>query len=55
MLEESRFQLIETMAEEVAKLVMKDFSVAWIKVRINKGGAVKNVRNVGVEVQRGQR
>jgi len=53
MLEKSRFQLIETMAEEVAKLVMKDFSVTWTKVRINKGGAVKNVRNVGVEVQRG--
>ena len=54
MLEESRFQLIETMAEEVAKLVMNDFSVAWIKVRINKGGAVKHVRNVGVQIERGQ-
>lgn len=55
MLEESRFQLIETMAEEVAKLAIEKFSVAWIKVRINKGGAVKSVRNVGVQVERGQR
>ena len=55
MLEKSRFQLIETMAEEVAQLVMKEFSVSWIKVRINKGGAVKHVRNVGVQVERGQR
>ena len=53
MLEVSRFQLIETMAEEVAKLVMNDFSVSWIKVRINKGGAVKHVRNVGVQIERG--
>jgi dihydroneopterin aldolase len=55
MLEASRFQLIETMAEEVAKLVMTKFSVAWVRVRINKGGAVKHVANVGVEVERGKR
>ncbi len=54
MLEASRFQLIETMAEEVAKLVMSSFSVSWVKVRINKGGAVKHVRNVGVEIERGE-
>ena len=53
-LEASRFQLIETMAEEVAKLVMQDFAVKWIKVRINKGGAVKSVRNVGVQIERGK-
>ncbi len=55
MLEASRFQLIETMAEEVAKLVMGKFSTSWVKVRINKGGAVKNVKNVGVQIERGQR
>lgn len=55
MLEASRFQLIETMAEEVAKLVMEKFSSPWVKVRINKGGAVKHVANVGIEIQRGQR
>ena len=55
MLEESRFQLIETMAEEVAKLVMQRFSVSWVKVRINKGGAVKKVANVGVLIERGER
>ncbi len=55
MLEASRFQLIETMAEEVAKLIMEKFSAPWVKVRINKGGAVKNVKNVGVQIERGQR
>ena len=55
MLEASRFQLIETMAEEVAKLVMERFSTPWVKVRINKGGAVTNVANVGVQIERGQR
>ena len=53
MLEASRYQLIETMAEEVAKLVQTEFSVAWVRVRINKGGAVKNVNNVGILIERG--
>ena len=55
MLETSRFELIEKMAEEVAKLVMDEFSIVWVKVRINKGGAVKNVKNVGILIERGER
>ena len=55
MLEASRFQLIEKMAEEVAELVMQQYSIPWVKVRINKGGAVKHVANVGVMIERGQR
>ena len=54
MLEASRFQLIEKMAEEVATLVMTEFSITWVKIRINKGGAVKNVRNVGILIERGE-
>jgi len=54
MLEESRFQLIETMAEAVAELLQTEFSIAWVKVTINKGGAVKNVKNVGVQIERGE-
>lgn len=55
LVENSGFQLIETMAEEIAKLVQETFGVAWIRVRINKGGAVKQVDNVGVQIERGQR
>ena len=53
MLEASRFQLIETMAEEVARLLMTEFGIAWVRVRINKGGAVKHVDNVGILIERG--
>jgi len=42
------------MAEEVATLVMNEFSIVWVKVRINKGGAVKNVNNVGILIERGE-
>ncbi len=53
MLEASRFDLIETMAEETAKLLMQEFAIKWVKVRIDKGGAVKNVKNVGILIERG--
>jgi len=53
MLEASRFDLIETMTEEIAKLLMNEFKIPWVKVRLDKGGVVKNVQNVGILIERG--
>ena len=55
LLETSRFQLIETMAESVARLVREQFAVPWLRVSINKGGVVSGVDSVGVVIERGQR
>lgn len=52
--EDSRFQLVETLAEQVAHLVLEEFAVQWIRVRINKTGAVRGARDVGVIIERGQ-
>ncbi len=52
---ESEFQLVETLAEKVAELVMGEFGVKWIKVVLNKPGAVSGSRSVGVIVERGKR
>ena len=53
--EESRFQLVETLAERIAELVRREFQVDWIRVRINKTGAVRGARDVGVIIERGRR
>ncbi len=53
--EESRFQLVETLAERIAELVRQEFQVGWIRVRINKTGAVRGARDVGVIIERGRR
>lgn len=50
--EESRFQLVETLAERVAQLVLTEFDVAWVRVRVNKTGAVRGARDVGVIIER---
>lgn len=54
-IEESEFQLIETLAEQVASLVMAEFGVPWLRLRLAKPGAVAQARDVGVLIERGER
>ena len=49
----SSFQLVETLAEHIAAIIRDEFSVAWVKVRVNKPGAIRGSKAVGVEVERG--
>jgi dihydroneopterin aldolase len=49
---DSEFQLVETMAEKIADVVLQEFDVAWIQVRVSKPGAIRNARNVGVLIRR---
>ncbi len=51
----SDFQLVETLAERVAELVLKEFTVPWLRLRVNKQGAVRGARDVGVIIERGER
>ncbi len=54
-IEGSEFLLLETMAENVAALVMREFSVPWLRLRVSKPGAVACARDVGVIIERGVR
>ena len=50
--ETSEYHLVETLAEEVARLILREFSVEWVKVTLNKPGAVRGSRDVGVVIER---
>ena len=50
--EESEFQLVETMAERIAEIVLAEFDIPWIDVRVNKPGAIRGARDVGVRIRR---
>jgi dihydroneopterin aldolase len=52
---ESSFQLVETLAERIASVVRDEFGVAWVKVRVNKPGAIRGSKAVGVLIERGER
>ena len=54
-IEQSEFQLVETMAEQIAEIVMSEFSVKWLKLRLGKPGAVPKAADVGVIIERGER
>lgn len=50
----SEFRLVETLAERVAQVVLQEFTVAWVRVRVNKKGALRHAGDVGVVIERGQ-
>lgn len=50
---QSQFRLVETLAERVAEIVLEEFAVTWVRVRINKRGALRHATDVGVVIERG--
>jgi dihydroneopterin aldolase len=50
--EDSSYQLVETLAENIATVVLNEFPVPWIAVRVNKPGAIRGSRDVGVIIRR---
>lgn len=50
---DSDFQLVETLAERVAEIVFNEFDVKWLRLRVNKKGAVRYAGDVGVVIERG--
>jgi dihydroneopterin aldolase len=49
---DSQFHLVETLTDRIAELVIAEFGVSWVKVRVNKRGAIRGARDVGVEIER---
>jgi 7,8-dihydroneopterin aldolase/epimerase/oxygenase len=52
--EQTDFQLIETLADRVASLVLEEFPVRSVELRLSKPGAIRGAENVGVVLFRGE-
>jgi dihydroneopterin aldolase len=52
---QSEYKLVETLAERVAEIVLSEFNVPWVRLRVNKPGAVRYAGDVGVVIERGVR
>jgi dihydroneopterin aldolase len=50
--EQSQFKLVETLAETLARIVITEFGVAWLRLSVSKPGAIEGSRNVGVVIER---
>jgi dihydroneopterin aldolase len=52
---DSEFLLVETMAEEVTRIVREEFNVPWVKLRLSKPGALRQSQDVGLIIERGKK
>ena len=50
--EASHFELVETLAERCAAIVLDEFGVTWLRLKLSKPGAVRGSRAVGVKIER---
>ncbi len=51
-IESSSFGLIEALAEQCAQIVLQEFSVPWLRLKLSKPGAVRGSENVAVQIER---
>jgi 7,8-dihydroneopterin aldolase/epimerase/oxygenase len=50
--EASEFKLVETLAHRVAMLIIEEFGVEWVRLSVNKPGAIRGSRDVGIMLER---
>jgi dihydroneopterin aldolase len=49
---DSEFQLVETLIDRIAQMILVEFDVPQVKVRLNKQGALRGSRDVGIVIVR---
>jgi dihydroneopterin aldolase len=49
---ESQFKLVETLAHRAAMVILQEFDVSWVRLSVNKPGAIRHSKDVGVAVLR---
>jgi 7,8-dihydroneopterin aldolase/epimerase/oxygenase len=50
--EASEFKLVETLAHRLGVLVIEEFSLEWVRISVNKPGAIRGSRDVGIVLER---
>ena len=51
----SEYQLIETLANDLAQALLSEFDIKWLRLCLNKAGAIRGAQGVGVSIERGSR
>ena len=53
--EQSEFYLVEKLIEEVANVLLTEFNTPWVKITLNKRGAISRAKDVGIIIERGEK
>lgn len=51
--EQASYELVETFAERLANVLMDEFQIPWLQLKLTKPGAIAAASGVGVEIERG--
>jgi dihydroneopterin aldolase len=53
--EDSQFFLVEKLISEIADLIRHEFKVSWVRIKLNKKGAIRGASDVGIIIERGEK
>lgn len=53
--EDSNYFLVEKLTVEIANIILNEFNVPWVKVCLNKKGAIRGASDVGIIIERGEK
>jgi 7,8-dihydroneopterin aldolase/epimerase/oxygenase len=52
---ESQFLLVERLISEIANIILNEYKVFWVKITLNKKGAIGQGVDVGITIERGKK
>jgi dihydroneopterin aldolase len=53
--ETSEFLLVERLISEIADIIRHEFNVPWVRITLNKRGAIRGAQGVGIIIERGEK
>ena len=53
--EASQFFLVEKLISEISDIIRNEFNVSWVKITLNKKGAIRGASDVGIVIERGEK
>ena len=53
--EASQFFLVEKLITEIADIILNEFDTPWVKITLNKKGAIRGASDVGISIERGEK
>ncbi|MGP1945869.1 MAG: dihydroneopterin aldolase [Arsenophonus sp. ER-QC15-MAG3] len=51
-IEKQKFKLIERVAEETSDIILNQFDVSWLRIKIYKPNAVKQAKEISIIIER---
>ncbi len=53
--EASQFFLVEKLITEIAEIILNEFDTTWVRISLNKKGAISGASDVGIVIERGEK